>query len=131
MNAPTAPGEFPHNNVPEFSVAQIAGALQRTIEGAFSRVRVRGEVSGFKRAPSGHLYFSLKDTDAVIDACCWRMTAGRLTVKPEDGMEVIVTGKLTTFSQRSKYQIIVDAIELAGRGALLALIEARKKQLAS
>jgi exodeoxyribonuclease VII large subunit len=130
MDRPAGGGEFPHN-IPEFSVAQIAGALQRTIEGAFSRVRVRGEVSGFKRAPSGHLYFSLKDTDAVIDACCWRMTAGRLSVRPEDGMEVIVTGKVTTFSQRSKYQIIVDSIELAGRGALLALIEARKKQLAS
>ncbi|MBI3517230.1 MAG: exodeoxyribonuclease VII large subunit [Proteobacteria bacterium] len=130
MEKPAGGTEFPHN-IPEFTVAQIAGALQRTIEGAFSRVRVRGEVSGFKRAPSGHLYFSLKDTDAVIDACCWRMTAGRLTVRPEDGMEVIVTGKLTTFSQRSKYQIIVESIELAGRGALLALIEARKKQLAA
>jgi exodeoxyribonuclease VII large subunit len=130
MNAPTAPAEFPHN-VPEFTVAQISTALQRTIEGAFSRVRVRGEVSGFKRAPSGHLYFSLKDTDAVIDACCWKQSAGRLAIRPEDGMEVIVTGKLTTFGQRSKYQIIVEAIELAGKGALLALIEARKTALAA
>jgi exodeoxyribonuclease VII large subunit len=92
---------------------------------------VRGEVSGFKRAPSGHLYFSLKDSDALIDACCWKMMVGRLAVRPEDGMEVIVTGKLTTFGQRSRYQIIVDSIELAGRGALLALIEARKKALAA
>src|SRR4029077_20514511 len=79
MNSPAAPGaaptDVPQNNVPEFTVAQISTALQRTIEGAFSRVRVRGEVSGFKRAPSGHLYFSLKDTDAVIDACCWKQAA--------------------------------------------------------
>src|ERR1043165_9230750 len=90
MTTPTAPGaapaDVPQNNVPEFTVAQISTALQRTIEGAFSRVRVRGEVSGFKRAPSGHLYFSLKDTDAVIDACCWKQTAGRLALRPEDGM---------------------------------------------
>ncbi|MBV8167085.1 MAG: exodeoxyribonuclease VII large subunit, partial [Alphaproteobacteria bacterium] len=132
MTTPVAaPTDAPPNNVPEFTVAQISSALQRTIEGAFSRVRVRGEVSGFKRAPSGHLYFTLKDTDAVLDACCWKQTAGRLALRPEDGMEVIVTGKLTTFGQRSKYQIIVDAIELAGKGALLALIEARKKALAA
>ena len=130
MDVPAGGTEFPHN-IPEFTVGQISHALQRTIEGAFSRVRVRGEVSGFKRAPSGHLYFSLKDSDALIDACCWKMTAGRLAVRPEDGMEVIVTGKLTTFGQRSKYQIIVDAVELAGRGALLALIEERKKKLAA
>jgi exodeoxyribonuclease VII large subunit len=128
MNSPAAPAESPHN-VPEFTVGQISVALQRTIEGAFSRVRVRGEVSGFKRAPSGHLYFSLKDTDALIDACCWKQSAGRLAIRPEDGMEVIVTGKLTTFGQRSKYQIIVESIELAGKGALLALVEARKKAL--
>ena len=130
MDVPAGGTEFPHN-IPEFTVGQISLALQRTIEGAFTRVRVRGEVSGFKRAPSGHLYFSLKDADALIDACCWKMTANRIQVRPEDGMEVIVTGKLTTFGQRSKYQIIVDGIELAGRGALLALIEERKKKLAA
>jgi len=130
MDVPAGGTEFPHN-IPEFTVGQISSALQRTIEGAFGRVRVRGEVSGFKRAPSGHLYFSLKDTDALIDACCWKAMAGRLAIRPEDGMEVIVTGKLTTFGQRSKYQIIVESVELAGRGALLALIEERKQRLAA
>jgi exodeoxyribonuclease VII large subunit len=124
----TAEPAFPHN-IPEFTVSQISAALQRTIEGAYARVRVRGEVSGFKRVASGHLYFSLKDADAVLDACCWKMTAGRLAIRPEDGMEVIVTGKLTTYGQRSRYQIIVESVELAGRGALLALIEERKRRL--
>ena len=130
MDRPAGGPEFPHN-IPEFTVSQISTALQRTIEGAYARVRVRGEVSGFKRVASGHLYFSLKDADAVIDACCWKMTAARLALRPEDGMEVIVTGKLTTYGQRSKYQIIVESIELAGRGALLALIEERKRRLAA
>jgi exodeoxyribonuclease VII large subunit len=130
MDRPAAAPEFPHN-IPEFTVSQISSALQRTIEGAYGRVRVRGEVSGFKRVASGHLYFSLKDSDAVIDACCWKMSVGRLAVLPEDGMEVVVTGKLTTYAQRSRYQLIVDAVELAGRGALLTLIEERKRRLAA
>ena len=80
---------------------------------------MRGEISGFKRHGSGHCYFALKDADAVLDAVCWRMTAMRLGVKPEDGMEVICTGRLTTYPGRSKYQLIVEPIELAGIGALL------------
>src|SRR4029077_15054704 len=91
-----AVGEAAHN-IPEFTVGQISAALQRTVETAFARVRVRGEVSGFKRAASGHLYFALKDSDAVLDAMCWRAAAARLSVKPEDGMEVVVTGRLTTY----------------------------------
>lgn len=120
----------PHN-LPEFTVSQLSGALKKTIETAFDRVRVRGEISGFKRAASGHLYFALKDADALIDACCWKAQAQRLALRPEEGMEVIATGKLTTYPGRSKYQIIVETLTLAGKGALLALIEARKQALAA
>lgn len=130
MDMPTESDSFPHN-IPEFSVGQLSAALQKTIEGAFARVRVRGEISGFKRAASGHLYFTVKDEDAALDACCWRPMATRLKIAPEDGMEVIATGKLTTFPGRSKYQLIVETIELAGLGALLALIEERKRRLAA
>ena len=92
---------------------------------------MRGEVSGFKRVSSGHCYFALKDADAVLDAVCWRMTAIRLSVQPEDGMEVVATGRLTTYPGRSKYQLIVESIELAGIGALLKLLEDRRKRLAA
>ena len=96
-----------------------------------SRVRVRGEISGFKRAASGHFYFSLKDADAVLDSVCWRGTAMALAVKPEDGMEVVAMGRLTTYPGRSKYQMVVEALELAGEGALLKLLEERRKKLAA
>src|SRR5215469_3792092 len=119
------------NNLPEYSVSEISQAVKRTLEGAFERVRVRGEVSGFKRAASGHLYFALKDEEPVLDAMCWRSAAARLALKPEDGMEVVVTGRLTTYPGRSKYQIIVESVALAGKGALLALIEERKRRLAA
>lgn len=118
-------------NIPEFSVAGLSAALQRTVEGAFARVRVRGEASGVKRAASGHLYFTLKDADAVLDACCWRPSVQRLRVLPEDGLEVLVTGRLTIYAGRSKYQIIVDQIEVAGQGALLMQIENRRRALAA
>ena len=117
-------------NLPEFTVTELAQALKRTVEDAFGIVRLRGEISGFKRATSGHVYFSLKDADAVIDAVMWRGTAGRLAFKPEDGLEVIAQGRITTYPGRSKYQIVVDAMEPAGAGALMALLEARKKKLA-
>src|ERR1700722_2854107 len=119
------------SNQPEYTVSELAAALKRSVEENFSLVRVRGEVSGFKRHGSGHLYFALKDADAVLDAVCWRMTAFKLTVKPEDGMEVVATGRLTTYPGRSKYQLIVDSIELAGRGALLKLLEDRRQRLAA
>jgi exodeoxyribonuclease VII large subunit len=118
-------------NRPEYTVSELAAALKRSVEENFSYVRVRGEVSGFKRHGSGHCYFSLKDADAVLDAVCWRMTAIRLSVRPEDGMEVIATGRLTTYPGRSKYQLVVDSIELAGIGALLKLLEDRRKRLAA
>lgn len=118
-------------NLPEYSVSEIAQALKRTVEDAFGVVRIRGEISGFKRATSGHVYFALKDADAVIDAVMWRGTAGRLAFKPEDGLEVVAQGKITTYPGRSKYQIVVEAMEPAGAGALMALLEARKKKLAA
>ena len=117
------------HNLPDLSVSEISAALKLTVENTFQRVRVRGEVSGFKRAPSGHLYMTLKDNDAVLDAVCWRGTASRLRVLPEDGIEVVATGRLTTYAGRSKYQIVAESFEVAGEGALLKLIEARRRQL--
>ena len=119
----------PASNLPEYTVGELSHRLKRTVEDAYSLVRVRGEISGFKRAASGHLYLTLKDADAVLDAVCWKGTAGRLGVKPEDGMEVVATGKLTTFPGRSKYQMVIERMELAGLGALMALLEQRRKKL--
>src|ERR1700674_3890995 len=120
-----------HSNLPEYTVSELSQALKRSIEDDFAHVRGRGEVSGFKRHGSGHCYFALKDADAVLDAVCWRMTAIRLAVKPEDGMEVVCSGRLTAYPGRSKYQLIVDTIELAGKGALLRLLEERRLRLAA
>ncbi|HMA14343.1 MAG TPA: exodeoxyribonuclease VII large subunit, partial [Kiloniellaceae bacterium] len=119
----------PSGNIPEFSVTEISLAVKRTLEGTFERVRVRGEISGFKRAASGHCYMALKDENAVLDAVCWRGNAGRLGISPEDGMEVIATGRLTSYPGRSKYQIVIESLELAGEGALLKLLEDRRKKL--
>jgi exodeoxyribonuclease VII large subunit len=121
----------PRGNLPEYTVSELSAALKRTIEQGFSYVRVRGELSGFKRHSSGHCYFALKDADAVIDGVCWRSTALRLALKPEDGMEVVVTGRLTTFPGRSKYQLVIESMELAGIGALLKLLEDRRRKLAA
>lgn len=119
-----------NGNVQELSVSELSQALKRTVEDAYSYVRVRGEVSGFKRAASGHLYMTLKDQEAVLDGVCWRGSAGRLSIQPEDGLEVIATGRITTFPGRSKYQIVIDQIEIAGEGALLKLLEERRRRLA-
>jgi exodeoxyribonuclease VII large subunit len=121
----------PGDNSPALSVSELSGALKRTIENAFGQVRVRGEISGFKRHASGHCYFALKDENACIDAVIWRTSTGALAFRPEDGAEVIATGRLTTYPGRSKYQIVVDRMELAGEGALLALLEKRRKALAA
>jgi exodeoxyribonuclease VII large subunit len=117
--------------VPEYTVTELSLRLKRSIEESFGWVRVRGEISGFKRAASGHLYFSLKDADSVLDGVCWKGSAARLGVKPEDGMEVICSGKLTSYPGRSKYQMVVERMELAGLGALMALLEQRKQKLAA
>ena len=121
----------PGDNSPALTVSELSGALKKTIENAFGQVRVRGEISGFKRHASGHCYFTLKDENACIDAVIWRSGAAGLAFRPEDGAEVIATGKLTTYPGRSKYQIIVDRMELAGEGALLALLEKRRRALAA
>jgi exodeoxyribonuclease VII large subunit len=119
------------DNSPALSVSELSGALKRTIETAFGEVRVRGEISGVKRHNSGHCYFTLKDENACIDAVIWRSNAVALAFRPEDGAEIIATGKLTTYPGRSKYQIVVERMELAGEGALLALLERRRKMLAA
>jgi exodeoxyribonuclease VII large subunit len=121
----------PGDNSPALTVTELSGALKRTIENAFGQVRVRGEISGFKRHASGHCYFTLKDENACIDAVVWRTSAVSLAFRPEDGAEVIATGRLTTYPGRSKYQIVVERMELAGEGALLALLEKRRKALAA
>jgi exodeoxyribonuclease VII large subunit len=119
-------------NAPEFSVSELSSALKRAVEDRFGYVRVRGEISGY-RGPhsSGHVYFSLKDANARLDAVIWKGVFGRMRVKPEEGLEVVVTGKITTFPGKSAYQIIVESLEPAGVGALMALLEARRRQLAA
>jgi exodeoxyribonuclease VII large subunit len=120
------------NNVVEWTVSELSSALRRTVEDAYGYVRVRGEVSGFKGAsPSGHVYFRLKDDKAVLEAVTWKGTFGRMRVRPEEGLDVIVSGKLTTFAGSSKYQIVIDSLEPAGIGALMKLLEERKKKLAA
>src|SRR5438477_7464488 len=131
LDAATAWGEPARGNLPEYTVSELSLALKRSVEENFSHVRVRGEISGFKRHGSGHCYFVLKDSDAALDAVCWRQTAIRLPIKPEDGMEVVCTGRLTTYPGRSKYQLVVDSIALAGIGALLRILEERRQRLAA
>jgi len=117
-------------NEPEFTVSQLSGALKRMVEDAFGAVRLRGEISGY-RGPhgSGHAYFALKDDKARIEAVIWRGSFSKLRIKPEEGMEVVVTGKLTTYPGSSKYQIVIESLEPAGVGALMALIEERRQRL--
>lgn len=119
-------------NSPEFTVSELSNALKRTVEDAYGHVRVRGEISGF-RGPhsSGHCYFALKDDSAKIEAVIWKGVHGRMRFKPQEGLEIIATGKLTTYPGSSKYQIVIEAIEPAGVGALMALMEERKKKLAA
>jgi exodeoxyribonuclease VII large subunit len=117
-------------NAPEFTVSELSSALKRTVEDSYGHVRVRGEISGF-RGPhsSGHCYFALKDESAKIEAVIWKGVHGRMRFKPQEGLEVIATGKLTTYPGSSKYQIVIEAIEPAGVGALMALMEERKRKL--
>lgn len=119
------------DNAPALSVSELSAQLKRTVEDRFGHVRLRGEISGYKRAASGHVYLSLKDDNAKIDGIIWKGVAGRLGFVPQDGIEVIVTGKLTTYPGRSSYQIVIERMELAGEGALMQLLERLKRQLAS
>ena len=119
----------PGDNAPDITVSQLSAAIKRTVEDGFARVRVRGELSGAKRAASGHFYAALKDDNALIDMVMWKGQAARLAFRPEDGIEVIATGKLTTYPGRSKYQLVVDTLEVAGEGALMLLFEKLKARL--
>ncbi len=125
--------EIPHlqDNLFDFTVSELAAALKRTVEDAFGRVRVRGEISGLRRANSGHCYFALKDEGAVLDAVLWRGTAAGLRIALEDGLEVVAVGRITTYAPRSKYQLVVEALEPAGLGALMLLLEERRRRLAA
>lgn len=116
-------------NVPVYSVSEISQALKRTVEEQFSYVKVRGEISRMTLASSGHMYLTLKDETSVLSGICWRGTVGKLSIKPEDGMEVVATGRLSTYPGRSNYQIIIESMELAGEGALLKLLEDRRQKL--
>ncbi len=119
----------PGENAPEFSVSEISGAVRRLLEGEFGRVRVRGEVGRVSRPSSGHVYFDLKDDRACLGALVWRSGVRGLAVQPQEGMEVVATGRLTTHAGQSKYQMVVEALAPAGVGALMAMLEARKKAL--
>ena len=116
-------------NTPEFTVSELAGTVKKTLEGAFGRVRVRGEITEFKAYGSGHQYFALKDEGAKIRAIIWKGVAARVGLKAENGVEVIATGKITSYPERSEYQLIVERLEYAGAGALLARIEALRVKL--
>ena len=126
FNRPT-----PVTNIPELSVSEISQILKKTVEDAFGYVRIRGELSRVTVAKSGHLYTTLKDADACLDAVAWKGTVARFSIKPEEGMEVVATGKLTTYPGRSNYQLIIESMELAGMGAILKMLEDRKKKLAA
>ncbi|MCA3555432.1 exodeoxyribonuclease VII large subunit [Aestuariivirga sp.] len=119
-------------NAGEYSVSEIANALKRTLEDAFGHVRVRGEISGYRGpSSSGHCYFSIKDEGAKLDAVIWRGSFNRLRSRMQEGLEVIATGKITSYAMKSAYQIVIESVEPAGAGALMALLEERKKKLAA
>ena len=121
----------PADNTPEFSVSEISGAVKKAVESGFSFVRVRGEVGRVSRPASGHIYLDLKDDRAVLAGVIWKGRAQGLAHRPEEGMEVVATGKLTTFPGQSKYQMVIEDIAPAGAGALMAMLEKRKAALAA
>ncbi|MCB4769910.1 exodeoxyribonuclease VII large subunit [Ancylobacter sp. Lp-2] len=124
--------ESPVGNAPDWTVSELSGALKRTVEDAFGHVRVRGEISGYRgQHSSGHAYFSLKDTNARIDAVVWKPTFNRLRLKPEEGLEVVAIGRITTFPGKSSYQIVIEQLEYAGAGAIMAMLDERKRRLAA
>jgi exodeoxyribonuclease VII large subunit len=124
-----APSDRPGQNAPEFTVSEISGEVKRTLEGTFGRIRVKGEVGRVFKARSGHLYYDIKDDRSVLACTTWKGQISSLSVVPEEGLEVVVTGRLTAFGGQSKYNMNVDEVAVAGQGALMALLEKRKKQL--
>jgi exodeoxyribonuclease VII large subunit len=132
MDDPRAPAlNLPPSNMPEYTVSEISGAVKRTLETTFGRIRVRGEVTELKRYPSGHVYLSLKDESAKISGIIWRNAVPRLGMTPENGVEVIATGRISSYPERSSYQLIIERMEYAGAGALLARIEMLRVRLAA
>ncbi len=119
------------SNVPEYTVSELSGAVKRTLEGNFGRVRVRGEITDLKRYPSGHIYFSLKDEAAKISGVVWKSSVARLGMVPENGVEIIATGRISAYAERSSYQLITERMEYSGTGALLARIEMLRVRLAA
>lgn len=119
------------SNVPEFSVGELAFSLKRTLEENYGRIRVRGELSRVSIASSGHMYSVLKDDDAVIDAVCWKGVLNNLSIRPEEGLDVICIGRISSYPKSSKYQLIIESMELAGEGALLKMLEDRRKKLSA
>jgi exodeoxyribonuclease VII large subunit len=118
-----------HHNIPEFTVSEFSRSIKRLVEDNFGYVRLKGEVSGFKKASSGHLYFNLKDDVALVNAVCFRQMADLINFDVADGLEVVASGRITIYEGRSNYQIIVDKLEIAGIGAILAAIEKRRLRL--
>lgn len=119
----------PGQNTPEFTVSELSGAIKRTLEDEFGRIRVKGEVGRVFKARSGHLYYDVKDDRNVLACTTWKGQVAKLSVTPEEGLEVVVTGRLTSFGAQSKYNMNVDEVGVAGQGALMALLEKRKKLL--
>ena len=119
------------DNAPYMTIGELSKRVKATVEGAFDYVRVRAEISRPTRAPSGHVYFTLKDDRSTLAAVCWKTVAGNLQVQPEEGLEVICSGKLTTYAGQSKYQIVVNQMEIAGEGAMLKMLEERRRMLAA
>src|ERR1700728_4458597 len=125
------PRPSPVSNMPEYTVSEISGAVKKTLETTFGRVRVRGELTEVKRYPSGHIYLSLKDENSKISGIVWKNAAPRLGMVPENGTEVIATCRISAYGERSSYQLIIERMEYAGVGALLARIEMTRRRLAA
>lgn len=130
-DTPPAPAGRPGSNLPEFTIAELTGALKRTIEGEFGMVRVRAEIGKVMVPRSGHVYLTLKDDSCTLESVIWKGQLPRLTVRPEQGMEVICTGRLTIYGSRSQYQMVIEQMELAGEGAILKMLEERRRRLAA
>jgi exodeoxyribonuclease VII large subunit len=131
MSTETSQEFSPHSNIPEMSVSELSFSLKRTLEETYGRVRIRGELSRISIPSSGHLYSDLKDEQSVINLICWKGNLNKLSIKPEEGLEVICTGKVSSYPKSSRYQLIVESMELAGEGALLKMLEERRKKLAA
>lgn len=131
MTTQRPPENLSRSNVPEMSVSELSFSLKRTLEETYGHVRVRGELSRVKVHTSGHMYSDLKDQDSVINVICWKGTLSKLSIRPEEGLEVICTGRVSSYPARSNYQLIIESMELAGQGALLKMLEDRRKKLAA